>query len=317
MVIQWQPGGDNDDPLDLLEGHKLAIEDGSYEEKPMTKKQAPKQQSKTDDNPRNKPPTEREIKAAVLIAEYSELNVRSDFVSELAFQSEQRGILDGQAAEVKTRLHDMVVSAGGQYTMQMAQQLAELMEAELFIEAEGAPSDGKQTADDEQAPPTIKLPTFKYEAFVENPDLSKLFQYIAQADIEWRQGATSHDKKKVQMLPYVDARAVMRILNETFGLMGWRPEYTPLHGGGFLCRLWVFYGGEWHYKEDGAQETQIEAVKGGISGALKRAAAAWGIAQYLYYSDPVWITITEGQKYVSKQQIAGLRVKINGKQVGE
>lgn len=265
----------------------------------MTKKQQK--------DPRKGQPTDREMRAAVLIAEYAELNPQSDFVAELAFQAQYRGLLDGSdGAAIRDMLYQMVVTASGDYTLEKAQEIAEAYENERFF----------ASPDDPAVVPAVNLPDFKYEAFVTNPDLSKLFQYIPQADIEWRQGASTNDKKKVQMLPYVDARAVMRILNETFGLLGWRPEYTPLHGGGFICRLWVFYGGEWHYKEDGAQETQIEAVKGGISGALKRAAAAWGIAQYLYYTDPVWIAVPEGQK-VSKQQIAGLRVKINGKQVGK
>ena len=35
-------------------------------------------------------------------------------------------------------------------------------------------------------------------------------------------------------------------------------------------------------KWDAAENTQVEAVKGGRSGAMKRAAVQWGIGRYLY-----------------------------------
>ena len=47
----------------------------------------------------------------------------------------------------------------------------------------------------------------------------------------------------------------------------------------------TFYGsdGEWIGKSDGADDSNIEAAKGGLSAALKRAAVQWGIARYLYH----------------------------------
>ncbi len=40
--------------------------------------------------------------------------------------------------------------------------------------------------------------------------------------------------------------------------------------------------GEWVEKQDGSGPTDMEPFKGGISGALKRAAVAWGIGRELY-----------------------------------
>ncbi len=40
--------------------------------------------------------------------------------------------------------------------------------------------------------------------------------------------------------------------------------------------------GEWVEKQDGSGATDMEPFKGGISGALKRAAVAWGIGRELY-----------------------------------
>jgi hypothetical protein len=44
-------------------------------------------------------------------------------------------------------------------------------------------------------------------------------------------------------------------------------------------------------ERDGAEQTDIESFKGGISGALKRAGAAWGIGRYLYNLEEDWADI--------------------------
>ena len=49
-----------------------------------------------------------------------------------------------------------------------------------------------------------------------------------------------------------------------------------------MCKLSINCDGRSVVKVDGADHTNIEAYKGGISSALKRAASAWGIGRYLY-----------------------------------
>jgi hypothetical protein len=46
-------------------------------------------------------------------------------------------------------------------------------------------------------------------------------------------------------------------------------------------------------KWDGAEQTQIEAVKGGLSGSMKRAAVQWGIGRYLYDLETNFVNLTE------------------------
>lgn len=56
--------------------------------------------------------------------------------------------------------------------------------------------------------------------------------------------------------------------------------------------------GEWIEKQDGAGATDMEPFKGGISGALKRAAVAWGIGRELYRYPRILI---EGEhRYIPK-----------------
>ena len=46
--------------------------------------------------------------------------------------------------------------------------------------------------------------------------------------------------------------------------------------------IWCAERKEWVTKWDGAENTDIEAMKGGLSGSMKRAAVQWGIGRYLY-----------------------------------
>ena len=76
------------------------------------------------------------------------------------------------------------------------------------------------------------------------------------------------------------------------GPENWYPTYEHLNGG-VICTLSIRVDGKWVSKQDGAQETQVEPFKGGISAALKRAASVWGIGRYLYELPTSFVTLTE------------------------
>ena len=65
----------------------------------------------------------------------------------------------------------------------------------------------------------------------------------------------------------------------------WKNEFTAGPNGGLLCGISVFHNNEWITKWDGADNTQIESIKGGLSSAMKRCAVQWGIGRYLYNLD--------------------------------
>jgi hypothetical protein len=117
-------------------------------------------------------------------------------------------------------------------------------------------------------------------------ELSKPFD---QSDIEWRAGATNQDKTRALALAYITSRAVMDRLDEVVGPENWRDEYQPGPDGGLICGLSLRLDEEWITKWDGAENTLIEEVKGGLAGAYKRAAVKWGIGRYLYKLDKVWV----------------------------
>ena len=108
-------------------------------------------------------------------------------------------------------------------------------------------------------------------------------------DIEWRAGATNADKTKALALAYITSRAVMDRLDEVVGPENWRDEYKPGPDGGVICGLSLRIDGEWITKWDGADNTEFEAIKGGLSDAFKRAGYKWGIGRYLYRLDSVWV----------------------------
>ena len=118
-------------------------------------------------------------------------------------------------------------------------------------------------------------------------DLSKLAEPFPAEDIEWRiqSSGMSGGDPWARVLAYVTARAIMNRLDEVVGPENWKASYTHL-ASGVMCHLSIRIEREtdmyWVEKSDGAAETAVEAFKGGISSALKRAGAVWGIGRYLY-----------------------------------
>ena len=116
-------------------------------------------------------------------------------------------------------------------------------------------------------------------------DLNKLKEPFPETDIEWRpqrSGMSAKSQPYAMVLAYVTNRAVMDRLDAVVGAGNWKNEFKASPNGGIICKLSIKIDGEWVTKEDGAENTKVEAVKGGLSGAMKRAAVQWGIGRYLY-----------------------------------
>jgi len=107
--------------------------------------------------------------------------------------------------------------------------------------------------------------------------------------VSWRVGATSGDKSKGLALAYIDARDVMQRLDEVAGA-GWQCTY-PHAGTKTVCSIGIKVGDEWIWKSNGAGDSDVEAEKGALSDAFKRAAVMWGIGRYLYDVDSPWVQI--------------------------
>jgi hypothetical protein len=136
-----------------------------------------------------------------------------------------------------------------------------------------------------------------------NENTKDLFTRLAAPfhpdDIEWRAGATNADKSKALALAYITSRAVMDRLDEIIGPENWRDEYAPGPDGGVICGLSLRIQEEWICKWDGAENTDFEPVKGGLSDAFKRAGYKWGIGRYLYKLESVWVPCEMHGKSIS------------------
>lgn len=127
--------------------------------------------------------------------------------------------------------------------------------------------------------------------------LEALKRPFDESDIEWRiqqSGKTNDGKVWGQCLAYITNRGVMERLDEVFGLGGWKNEYKPTPSmSGVMCGISFKENGEWITKWDGADETQVEATKGGLSAAMKRAVVHLGIGRYLYRLDAGFINVVD------------------------
>ena len=117
-------------------------------------------------------------------------------------------------------------------------------------------------------------------------------------ELEFRIGATTKDKSKCIPLVYVTNRAIQNRLDDIFGPFGWRNEYKEWKGGQ-LCGISILHEGEWICKWDGAEDSQIESLKGGLSDSMKRCAVQWGIGRYLYNSENIWVPMVNGKMSLS------------------
>jgi hypothetical protein len=130
-------------------------------------------------------------------------------------------------------------------------------------------------------------------------NLADLKQAFDPSDIEFRAGATNQDKSKALALPYLTARAVMERLDSVCGPENWQDTYQAGPDGGVLCGISIRVGETWITKFDGASNSDIEAVKGGLSDAFKRAAVKWGIGRDLYALPRVWVKAEQRGKSVA------------------
>ena len=137
-------------------------------------------------------------------------------------------------------------------------------------------------------------------------DLKKPFP---ENDIEWRvqRGGETNGKPWALVLAYITNRAIMERLDEVCGPENWKNDYKEAPSGGNLCGISIFISthGEWVTKWDGADNTNIEATKGGLSDAMKRAGYQWGIGRYLYKLEGNFANISNAGKYNSKINING------------
>lgn len=98
------------------------------------------------------------------------------------------------------------------------------------------------------------------------------------------------NEKGATLLLYKDARVDQNILDETFGIFGWKRSHQ-LIGDRLYCTVEVKNAetGEWIPKQDVGVESYTEKEKGQASDAFKRACFNLGIGRELYTAPFIWI----------------------------
>ena len=138
--------------------------------------------------------------------------------------------------------------------------------------------------------------------------IRRLREPFGSKEIEWKIQVTTQDKQRGMAVAYMDARAVQKRLDETVGPFNWKNVYSLWHDNSQICGISIFYDerNEWVTKFDGAENSDFEPVKGGLSDSFKRAATVWGIGRYLYEMEGIWVEIeSRGKSYAIKQSEYG------------
>ena len=122
----------------------------------------------------------------------------------------------------------------------------------------------------------------------------------------------------VSILLYKDARADMKILDEVFGVFGWKRNHASIDGN-LYCTVEVLNKetGEWIAKQDVGTTSYSEKEKGQASDSFKRACFNIGIGRELYSAPFIWlpssvVTIQrKNDRFVCKENFVVKHIEYN------
>lgn len=150
-------------------------------------------------------------------------------------------------------------------------------------------------------------------------DFAALAAPFPPDSVSWRVGTSNKKKRQKETgdnfakatkgiaLAYIDARDVMERLDEVCTPGGWQCKYSHANGK-TVCDIGVKVDDEWVWKADGAGDSDIEAEKGALSDAFKRAAVRWGVGRYLYAVSSPWCDLDDREQITEadRRKLRGL-----------
>lgn len=103
-------------------------------------------------------------------------------------------------------------------------------------------------------------------------------------------------EKGLSLLLYKDARVDQKILDETFGMFGWKRSHQSIDGN-LYCTVEIRdqETGEWIAKQDVGTTGYAEKEKSQASDSFKRACFNWGIGRELYSAPFIWVPASKVQ----------------------
>ena len=133
----------------------------------------------------------------------------------------------------------------------------------------------------------------------------KEIRLLRADEIECRVGIVN--PKGCSLLLYKDARADMRILDETFGVFGWQRFHQSIDGELFCTvKIWDEDKKQWISKEDVGTTSYAEKEKGRASDSFKRASVVVGVGRELYSAPFIWLS---SEKTKIEEENGKLKVK--------
>jgi hypothetical protein len=112
--------------------------------------------------------------------------------------------------------------------------------------------------------------------------MEKLNLNLLKKEIPYKWKIESLKGYKATCVSYIDARAVMDLLDEVVCPANWSDSYGRCSKGGLFCTISIKVGAEWISKADIGVAGNFEKEKGEASDSFKRAAVKWGVGRFLY-----------------------------------
>ena len=122
--------------------------------------------------------------------------------------------------------------------------------------------------------------------------MENIIRLLKAEEIECR--VATINENGLSLLLYKDARVDQRILDESFGLFGWKRSHQCIDGK-LYCTVEILNKetGEWISKQDVGTTSYSEKEKGQASDSFKRACFNWGIGRELYTAPFIWIPVSK------------------------
>lgn len=143
-----------------------------------------------------------------------------------------------------------------------------------------------------------------------------LIRLLKAEEIECR--ISTINEKGLSLLLYKDARVDQRILDETFGVFGWKRSHQCIDGN-LYCTVEILdrETGQWVAKQDVGTTGYTEKEKSQASDSFKRACFNWGIGRELYSAPFIWIPAAragiwqKGDRYFSNEHFSVSAISYN------
>ncbi len=144
----------------------------------------------------------------------------------------------------------------------------------------------------------------------------KKIRLLRAEEIECRVGTIN--EKGLSLLLYKDARVDQKMLDEVFGIYGWKRSHQMI-GDSLYCtvEIWDSEKEQWISKQDVGVESYTEKAKGQASDSFKRACFNLGVGRELYSAPFIWISADKTRiekkdnKYCVKDSFSVFKITYN------